>query len=640
MSVREAVAPQISTRIEEITMAAPARRFVVRSYSAALLILGAAAIHFAVAPEHFQEYLPFGLFFIGLGLAQLALAVAVLMAPSRRLYVIASGGTVAVIAIWLMSRTVGLPLGPDPWTPEPVGFIDLLASIIEATAVLVLLRRIRIPIRSSRVGRIRRALTTTPAVLAAVLAVFTGVGVAANPMMVAYNAAPAVPGQPSTSLVTLTAQPGPEPVKAFTLTAAPARIGGQDAWAYNGTVPGPELRVTQGDRVRVTLVNHLPASTSIHWHGVILPNAEDGVSGITQDAVPSGGTYTYDFVANDAGTYWYHSHQDTMNQIPRGLFGSLVVEPNASTPTVRDYTLLIHTLPNSNAVAVNGSASLHLDANPGDTVRLRVIDAISAMDFGPTGTVQMPVLVGVPYTVAALDGHDLNQPQPLGPERIPLGMGQRADLVFTMPSAGAVRLVGIRGIAPFPWSRPTTASVTIGNGPVPAVKISSLPTFDLTGYGVAAPDAVLDATRFDVTRQIVLAGGTPMFRNGTFDFADTFNGQASPSIQPINVRFGDLVRLHIVNRSRQTHPIHIHGHVFSVLAKNGRPISGSPVHLDAILVGPGDSWDVGFVADNPGIWMLHCHVLIHAAGGMSMTINYEGISTPYTMGTRSGNVPE
>src|SRR5690242_8321807 len=128
MSVREAVAPQISMRIEETTLAAPAKRFTVRSYSAALLLLGAAAIHFAVAPEHFQEYLPYGLFFVGLGLIQLDLAAAVLLAPSRRLYAIASGGIVAVIAIWLASRTVGLPLGPEAWKPEPVGLIDLLAS--------------------------------------------------------------------------------------------------------------------------------------------------------------------------------------------------------------------------------------------------------------------------------------------------------------------------------------------------------------------------------------------------------------------------------------------------------------------------------------------------------------------------------
>ena len=609
------------------------------SYSAALLTLGAAAIHFAAAPEHLSEYLLYGIFFILLGAAQLALAVALVVAPSRRLYQGALIGTLAVIGIWLMSRTTGLPIAPIPWRPEAIAFPDFAATLLETIACLVFLMRLRRRLPRRR-GLVRAALTTLPAALFALLMAFGGVGGALSPMPAAYDAAPFIPGQSSTSVRQLTAPDGDQPLREFTLTAAPTTVGGQTAWAYNGTVPGPELRVRQGDRVKVILINHLPVATSIHWHGINVPNAMDGVAGITQDAVAPGGLFVYEFVANEPGTYWYHSHQDTMNQVPRGLFGSLVVEPNASIPTVRDYTLMIHTLPNSDAVAVNGSANLHLDANPGDTVRLRLIDAISAMELGPTGTVQMPVLMGAPYTVAALDGHDLNQPQALGPERIPLGMGQRADLVFTMPSAGAVRLVGMRGIAPYPWSRPTTASVTIGEGPVPAVNVSSLPTFDLTRYGVAAPDPLLDAARFDVTRQIVLAGGGAMFRNGNFEFADTFNGQASPNIQPINVRLGDLVRLHIVNRSRQTHPIHIHGHVFSVLAKNGRPITGSPVHLDAILVGPGDSWDVGFVANNPGIWMLHCHVLIHAAGGMSMTINYVGIYTPFTMGTASGNIPE
>ena len=608
-------------------------------YAATLLTLGAAAIHFAAAPEHLSEYLLYGILFILLGAAQVALAVALVVAPSRRLYRGALIGTLAVIGIWLMSRTTGLPIAPIPWRPEAIAFPDFAATLLEAIACLVFLVRLwRRPPR--RRGRVRVVLTTLPAALFAPLMAFGGVGGALSPMPAAYNTAPFVAGQTSTSVVDLVAPDGNQPLKEFTLTAAPTTVGGHSAWAYNGTVPGPELRVRQGDRVKVILINHLPAATSIHWHGINVPNEMDGVAGITQDAVAPGGFFVYEFIANEPGTYWYHSHQDTMNQVPRGLFGSLVVEPNGSTPTVRDYTLMIHTLPNSDAVAVNGSANLHLEANPGDTVRLRLIDAISAMDFGPTGTVQMPVLIGAPYTVAALDGHDLNQPQPLGPERIPLGMGQRADLVFTMPSAGAVRLVGIRGISPFPWSSPTNASVTIGKGPVPAVSVSSLPTFDLTHYGVAATDPVLDATRFDVTRQIVLSGGVPMFRNGTFDVADTFNGQASPLIQPINVRLGDLVRLHIVNRSRTTHPIHIHGHIFSVLTKNGRKITGSPVHLDAILVGPGDSWDVGFVADNPGIWMLHCHVLIHAAGGMSMTINYDGIYTPFTMGTASGNIPE
>jgi FtsP/CotA-like multicopper oxidase with cupredoxin domain len=125
-----------------------------------------------------------------------------------------------------------------------------------------------------------------------------------------------------------------------------------------------------------------------------------------------------------------------------------------------------------------------------------------------------------------------------------------------------------------------------------------------------------------------------------FDAVDTLNGQISPFVTPIRVGEGDLVRLHIVNKSDGSHPVHIHGHVFSILAKNGRSLSGSPVHVDAVLVGPFETWDVAFKADNPGIWMLHCHVLAHAAHGMSMTINYEGISTPFSMGSRSGNIPE
>ena len=609
------------------------------SYSAALLTLGAAAIHIAVAPEHFFVYVPYAVFFVCIGVAQVALAAALLIAPSRRLYTFALAGTLAVIGIWLLSRSAGLPIGPTPWRPEAITATDLAATLMEAIACILFVLRLRR--LSPRRGRVRVALRTTPAVLFAPLLAFVGVGGAMAPMPVAFSAAPAAAGVVSTSVPDLRAAPGTEPVKSFTLTASVMRVAGHDVWAYNGTVPGPELRVTQGDRVRVTLVNHLPDATSIHWHGIRVPNADDGVAGITQDAVQPGQSFVYEFIANDSGTYWYHSHQDTLNQIPKGLIGPLVVDPKGeSSPTERDYTLMVHLLPNSNAVEVNGTPDLHLEAKPGDNVRLRLIDAIQGTGMSSDGALETPVLLGAPYKIAALDGHDLHEPQLLAPERVALGMGQRADLVFTMPESGAVRVVGLKGVAGMPWDKKPTASVTIGAGPAPAVPdLSSLPRFDLTDYGTPAPDPVFDATHFAVTSQIVLGGG-PTFRNGTLDFADTFNGHASPSIQPIHVRLGDMVRLRIVNHTQGSHPIHIHGHIFSVLAKNGRPISGSPVHLDAILVGPGETWDVGFLADNPGIWMLHCHILIHAAGGMSMTINYDGITTPFTMGTRSGNIPE
>jgi FtsP/CotA-like multicopper oxidase with cupredoxin domain len=613
--------------------------------SAALLILGAAAIHFAVVPEHLQEYLPFGVFFIVAGALQTVLAAAILAWPSRRLFLAALGVSAGLVALWLLSRTAGLPIGPHPGQPEDVGIPDLMCIALEALAVLVLLvLAVRTPhLRKPR--PVRSALGTAPVVLAVGLLTFVGVGAAADAMPVAFNAAPPVPGQRSISVTDLTDAGTAGPVKQFTLTAAVKRIDGRQAWTYNGTVPGPMLRVTQGDRVKVTLINHLPEATTIHWHGVRVPNAMDGVAGVTQNAVPSGGRYTYDFVARDAGTYWYHSHQDTGNQLPRGLFGALIVEPRPGhVPEQRDYTVVLHTPPLANGVAVNGAlGDLRLAARPGEQVRLRLINAVApSMDGGP----EAPVLLGAPYRVVSLDGHDLNQPQVLGPERLPLGVGQRADLVFTMPATGAVRLIVTAGHGAssalqqfFSGPPGPLGTVTIGEGALPPARtVDHLPVFDLTRYGVPTADPLARGP-FAATYPVVLGEG-PGFHDGHIQLVHTINGQASPYIPPLTVHEGEVVRLHIVNETGEYHPMHLHGHVFSVLARNGRPLQGSPVHLDSILVGPHESWDVAFRADNPGIWMFHCHVLLHASFGMSMTVNYVGVSTPYEMGSRSGNVPE
>jgi FtsP/CotA-like multicopper oxidase with cupredoxin domain len=611
----------------------------------ALLTLGAAAIHFAVAPEHFQEYAPFGVFFVIAGSAQVLLAGALLSAPSRRLLAVAAFGTLGVVGLYLVSRTVGLPIGPRPGKPEAVGIPDVVCTFMEVLSVLLfgVLAARRHRLRARR--PVRLALATLPGVVLVSALAAAGVGAAAGGMPLAFNASPMVPGRPSTTVDLLTDPPGPQPVKSFTLTTEVRRINGQEAWTYDGSVPGPELRVTQGDRVRVTLVNHLPAATTIHWHGVLVPNAEDGVAGITQQAVAPGNEYTYEFVVTDTGTYWYHSHQDTGNQLVRGLFGPLVVEPAPGrVPEDRDYTLMLHGAPGSGAVAVNGSTGdLRLAAQAGQTVRLRLINAVPAnMDGGP----EAPVLLGAPYRVVSLDGHELNDPQPLGPRRLPLGMGQRADLVFTMPRGGSVKLVDteVHGAASagerfFPQPPPLRVSVTVGDGPGPAAgNLGRLPMFDPTRYGVPTADPVASA-RPDATYPLLL-DEQPGFHDGTVQLVHTINGRSSPDVPPITVREGQVVRLHIVNDTGEYHPMHLHGHVFSVLAEDGRRVQGSPVHLDSVMVGPHQTWDVAFLADNPGIWMLHCHVLLHATMGMSMAINYAGITTPYTIGMSSGNTPE
>lgn len=606
--------------------------------SAALLIAAAGAIHFAVAPMHFREFALYGVFFVGLGLVQVGLGAALLARPNRRLIAIAAAANISVIGLWVITRTVGLPLAPVPWQAEEIGFTDVTATLLESISSLLAVLLLRTPKRPRQRGQARIAVATAPGFLLAAIGATLGVGAGLSPMPEAYSSAPAIPGRTTVLVESLVSRPGSEPLKSFTLDATVARIAGQNLWTYNGTVPGPELRVTEGDRVRVTLVNHLPKATTVHWHGLVLPNAEDGVAGLTQDAIKPGASFTYEFVANQPGTYWYHSHQDPLNQLVRGLFGSLVVLPRSgSLAEARDYSVVLHNLAGGSDPGVNGQAAVHLDAAPGERIRLRLINAFSP---DPSGAPLTPVVIGAPYQVVALDGHDVSQPGQLGPARIRLGMGQRADVVLTMPSSGGVRIGGVGTKPIFPWVKPAKVDITIGDEPIPApLDADRLPNFDITNYGAPAPDPVLNGSAFDVARELKLNGGMG-FRESMFFFNDTFNGLASPYVPPIAVHDGDRVRLRLVNLSPKFHPVHLHGHIFTVLARNGRAVSGSPIHLDAVLVPPGETWDVGFIANNPGIWMLHCHVLNHAAGGMSMTINYEGVATPFTMGRLSGNIPE
>jgi FtsP/CotA-like multicopper oxidase with cupredoxin domain len=205
---------------------------------------------------------------------------------------------------------------------------------------------------------------------------------------------------------------------------------------------------------------------------------------------------------------------------------------------------------------------------------------------------------------------------------------------------GFERVIGLlqsTGVVQKPADAQQTA--VIGAGPLPpAIDVDQLPVFDETTYGEPRSDPVATGP-FDVTAPVIL-NPHPGFHNGALQLTHTINGQASPYVAPITVREGQLVHLHIVNANGEYHPVHVHGHVFSVISTNGVPVQGSPLHLDSVLVGPFETVDVAFLADNSGIWMFHCHVLIHAPFGMSTTINYAGISTPYEMDSRSGNIPE
>lgn len=609
-----------------------------RLIAVALLLFAQGLVHLGQAPGHFDEYAPFGVLFLLAGTAQIGCAWATLARPQGRLFLGAAVGTVGLIATWFWSRLSGLPVGPHAGYPEVPGMLDMVTTLSEIVTVVLLLFLVRAPRKPKRRGPVRVTLAALPSLIFVIPLLVFGLQAPFHPMPDAFDPAGVQAGQAATSITTLQAPAGSQPVRAFTLTAAPVNVAGHQGWAFNGSVPGPEIRVTEGDRVKVTLLNHLPESTSIHWHGLRLPNPSDGVAGVTQDAVRPGQSYVYEFIAQDPGTYWYHTHQATLSQLGRGLYGAITILPKAGIKEQHDYSVVIHTAVGSSDARINGSANARLEARPGETVRLRLVNAAVPDPFG--GTPLNPVLLGVPYRVVALDGHDVNRPQEIGPQKIRLGMGQRADLVFTMPPSGQVVLTGLKGAAqsPFDFSSTGPASLTLGEGPAPE-KPARLQNFDITTYGEPAAEALTAATHYDVTRTLQLAG-VPIFRNGTFDFSDTFDGKASPFVPPVTVHEGDLVKLRLVNRSQKFHPIHIHGHVFTVLSRNGVPLSGSPIHQDAVLLPAGETWEVAFKADNPGIWMLHCHVLGHAWAGMVMTVNYDGYTTPFRMGTSSGNEPE
>jgi FtsP/CotA-like multicopper oxidase with cupredoxin domain len=642
------------------------------SFIAALFTVGSALIHLTLVPPRAQEYLLYGLFVGAVALVQLGLAAALALRPSSRLArygtLIGLGIVVAIIAF----QSVALPIGPHPW--QPVGFDDAdstgIGTMVFATIALLLLAWR--PMQRGPSGRIH--LVYIPVAAVVLILTFFGIASAINETPAALNmsapmkgmdnpspmrgmdmSTPMPPGQATKPMDSLREPPGNQPVKSFTLVAEVKTIDGRERWVFNGSMPGPELRVTQGDRLRVTLVNHLPVATTIHWHGVSLPNAEDGVAGVTQDAVRPGSSYTYEFVAKDPGTYMYHSHQDSFHQVLQGLFGALIVEPRAESVADRDYALVIHEAssgrmslsdwlgeliigaPANQVPAVNGTTGdLHLEAKPGERVRLRLIGVVQS-DMKVSNITNMMhaspqelVLLGTDYAVVALDGYDLNGPQAIGAERLRIGIGQRYDLTFTMPADGAVRLVDTSG----------TETVTLGDGPVPPVpNLPQLPAFDLTTYGSPGPDPITADSHFDVTYPVVL-GNHFGFREGRLELVHTINGQNAPMGAQFVVRQGQVVRLHIDNETEELHTMHLHGHHFVVLAHNGRPLPGSPIHLDSLLVEPHENWDVAFLADNPGLWMFHCHVLVHADFGMSAMVVYEGVTTPYDIGSRSGNNPE
>jgi FtsP/CotA-like multicopper oxidase with cupredoxin domain len=434
----------------------------------------------------------------------------------------------------------------------------------------------------------------------------------------------------------------------FKLVAKPAAVaiaGSKkltDVWSYSGLVPGPEIRVRQGDRLRVVVENQLPEETTVHWHGIRLQNAMDGVPHVTQHPIQPGAQFTYEFECPDAGTYWYHPHVRSFEQVARGLFGALIVEEKSPLLVDREQTLVLsdwrlrsdgsvvedfghlHDLTHAgrigNVVTVNGVPSPELSVTAGERIRLRIVNAATARIFGLKFERQNPVVV-------SLDGHAI-EPYQLRDELLVIGPGMRADVVIDMEgepgaSHGVVDRF-YRGrdyeLLTFKYTQQKLASGRFVNSPkiVPA---TSLPQ----------PD-VVNAVRHDILMAGGMMGG---LRSAVVDGKETdirsmieqrlmwaLNGVAAkghahaPSIQLVK---GQSCVLNLINETGWPHPMHLHGHVFLVLSRNRKPVERKEWR-DTVLIPARETAEIAFLADNPGDWMFHCHVLDHDAGGMKTTI--------------------
>jgi FtsP/CotA-like multicopper oxidase with cupredoxin domain len=420
--------------------------------------------------------------------------------------------------------------------------------------------------------------------------------------------------------------PTGRPDARFTLVARHADVrlasgSTTDALTFNGRVPGPELRVHEGDLVEVTVLNKdVDEGVSIHWHGVDVPNAEDGVAGVTQNAVLPGGRHVHRFRAEQVGTFWYHSHQVASKQVRRGLLGALVIEPRGPAPNASfDRVIVAHEL--GGRSTLDGSETLRRQPVPrGADIRLRLINAENSPRRFSLG--------GTSFRVLAIDGTELNEPGTLRNTVLELAAGGRYDIGFTMPATPvSLALDG------------TKAAVALGPDGTAAALGEEEPVFDPLGYGKPARTPFGPRSRFDRSFTFEI-GQKPGFLDGRPGRHWTINGGIYPDVPVFMVRRGDLVKVTIVNDTGAVHPMHLHGHHALVLSRDGVPATGSPWWTDTLDVRPHERFEVAFRADNPGVWMDHCHNLRHAAEGLTMHLAYEGVTTPFVTGGHTHNTPE
>lgn len=435
------------------------------------------------------------------------------------------------------------------------------------------------------------------------------------------------------------------PLKEFKLVAAPGRVSlvgaphpDTDVWCYGGRVPGPEIRVRQGERFRVSVENRLSEETTVHWHGVRVPNAMDGVPHLTQKPIAPGETFIYEFESPDAGTFWYHPHQRGYAQVGRGLYGPLIIEEPERVAVDRDMTWVLgdwrllkdasisddfgnmmdvsHNGRVGNTVTVNGRVPESVAVRAGERIRLRLINGANARIFGLKFDGHNPQVI-------ALDGQPV-EPHTPAENRIVLGPAMRADILVDMTGRPGQKFNVVDSF--YPNLEYRLLELAYGAEP-PLRDISTAKPLRLPNNPLPEPD-LKNAERHDVTFGGGMMGGmmSAMMDGKTADVRTLMHNGLIWAINGIaakghvhdpllTLRRNASYVLQLNNDTAWHHPIHFHGHSFRVISRNGSPTKHKEWQ-DTVLLAPRERADIAFVADNPGDWMFHCHILEHQLGGM------------------------
>ncbi len=432
------------------------------------------------------------------------------------------------------------------------------------------------------------------------------------------------------------------------------------AMTYNGQVPGPTIRLREGERVRIALKNELPEPTTIHWHGVDVPAPMDGVPGISQAPVKPGETFIYEFEAQPPGTRWYHTHFQEHKQMDLGLVAPLIIEPADPEPFGfdREYTLVLddwatgagRPLPSTregtagsggsmgggmgrmmegmmggrgmggmmgggmmgmggqtpayDTMTINGKAypaTEPLRVRKGERVRLRLIN-------GSADHTHVIRLASHRLKVTHTDGNPLVQPVEV--DAVPIAPSERYDVFFVADNPGSWFLYCAE--PGHPGAGEQVAVVYKGHeGRTPQAPIEGITDLSLWRYGLGRGRDVLHfPSGRERTFDLTLSGG--MMGSDVW----AINGKQYPNTDPLRLRKGDRVRVRFNNMSMEAHPMHLHGQSFKVLAVNGRrlrqPIVKDSVDVEAHM----GSVEIEFTAYNPGDWFFHCHKPMHMEGGM------------------------